>query len=76
MQRISVTMSGMHRGEEVQFGPIHRPELPHERVLPKLLLRQHTLLQPLLPIPKPQSLSPVHQEQIHLLWEKVSAVRT
>ena len=69
-------MSGMHRGEEVQFGPIHSPELPHERVLPKLLLRQHTLLQPLLPIPKPQSLPQVHQEQIHLLWEKVSAVLT
>lgn len=64
-------MSGMHRGEEVQFGSIHSPELPHERVLPQLFLRQQPLLQSLLPIPKPPGLPQVHQEPIHLLWEKV-----
>ena len=69
-------MSGMHRGEEVQFGPIRSPELPHARVLPQLLLCQHPPLQPLVPIPKPQGLPQVHQEPIHLLWEKVSAILT
>lgn len=69
-------MPGMHRGEEIRFGPIHGPELPHERVFPQFLLCQHPFLQPLLPIPKPQGLPQVHQEPIHLLWEKVSAVLT
>lgn len=76
LQGISVAMSGMHRGEEVRFGPIHSPELPHERVLPQLLLCQHPLLQPLLQIPKPQGLPQVYPEPIHLLWEEVSAVLT
>lgn len=76
LQGISVAVSGMHRGEEVRFGPIHSPELPHERVLPQLLLCQHPLLQPLLQIPKPQGLPQVYPEPIHLLWEEVSAVLT
>lgn len=76
LQGISVAVSGMHRGEEVRFGPIHSPELPHERVLPQLLLCQHPLLQPLLQIPKPQGLPQVFPEPIHLLWEEVSAVWT
>lgn len=66
----------MRRGEEVHFGPIHSPELPHEGVLPQLLLCQHPLLQPLLPIPKSQGLPQIHPEPILLLWEKVSAVLT
>ena len=69
-------MPGLRRGEEVQCGPLPSPELPHERVLPQLLLCQLPLLQPLLSVPKPQGLPQVHPEPIHLLWEKVSVVWT